>query len=437
MKTGPAPVERANPRGLPRPLAVVCAALIAVGVLAFAAGLLSEHPETAWRAFHVNFLYYAGIAQGGLVLSCIFVIVGAVWPGPIRRIAEGLAAWIPVSFVLAVIGYFGGHHLFPWLEHPIAVKAAWLNPTRFYVTQLAIFGVLALLALVWLRASVRPTLHAAAERASAAKGLFRKWTQGWRGEAAEREASERRLRRLAPIICLIFAVGYSLVGFDQVMSIDPLWFSNLFGGYFAWGCFLSAIAATTLLSLLHRRAPGLEGEIHAGRMHDLGKMIFAFSIFWMYLFWSQYLVIWFGNLPEETGFLDLRLGPQFLQDKGQVGTRWLFEGFDFSLQRIRAEPYAELTLFVWLCNWIIPFWVLLGQRPKRTPAILGGVALIVLLGFWLERNVLVWPSLVPDDPVAWVGPIQLGIAAGFLGAFVLVYLIFTRVFPSLAVPERS
>ena len=101
-----------------------------------------------------------------------------------------------------------------------------------------------------------------------------------------------------------------------------------------------------------------------------------------------------------------------------------------------AEPYAKVTLFAWICCWVVPFWVLLGQRPKRTPAILGSVAAVVLFGFWLERNVLVWPSLVPKESLSFVGPVQLGVALGFAGAFALVFLVYTRVFPSLAVSRR-
>jgi hypothetical protein len=85
----------------------------------------------------------------------------------------------------------------------------------------------------------------------------------------------------------------------------------------------------------------------------------------------------------------------------------------------------------------VPFCALLGQEPKRRPAILGTVAALVLLGFWLERNALVWPSLVPADGGAWFGAIQIGIALGFLGAFALVYLIFSRVFPTLPLPTRD
>ena len=413
--------EVASPRGLPGAAVAICGALAALGVISFAFGL-SKDPATAWRAYHVNFLYWAGLAQGGVVIACIFVTVGAHWPGPLRRIAEGLSAFVPVSLVLGAVGFLGRDHIYPWIHEPVRAKEAWLNVPRLVITDLGILAVLAILTLMFLYHSVRPTLHGVE---GGPKGLFAAWTKGWRGDAEERETSLRTTKRIAPILLLAFAFGYSIIGFDQVMSLSPMWYSNLFGAYFSWGGFLSAVAATALLAVLNRTRPGLEGEITSGRLHDIGKMVFAFSIFWMYLFWSQYLPIWYGNLPEETFFLEARLGSQFFQ------STW-----DVDWSRLN-EPWVKLTLASWIGCWVVPFWVLLGQRPKRTPAILGTVAAVVLAGFWLERNVLVWPSLAPKDPTAWIGPVQAGIAVGFAGLFALVYLVFTRVFPTLAVPRRS
>jgi hypothetical protein len=198
------------------------------------------------------------------------------------------------------------------------------------------------------------------------------------------------------------------------------------------------VAASALLGVLHRNAPGFEGQISETRMHDIGKMMFAFSIFWMYLFWSQYLVIYYGNLPEETFYLRDRLGPQFLIDKGYTAFAFAqsWGSWDFDWARL-SKGYGWISMTVWACCWIIPFWVLLGQKPKKTPWIAGPVATIILLGFWLERNLLVWPSVVKEDMTSFLGVIQLGIAGGFLGGFVLVYLIYSRVFPSIAVTERS
>ncbi len=415
--------EVARPRGIPGVLLAACLALAAVGVLSFFYGL-STDAAVAWRAFHVNFLYFAGLGQGGVVIAAIFVTVGAHWPGPVRRIAEGLAAWVPVSFVLGIIGFLGRDHIYPWIASPVPAKAAWLNVPRLVTVDLFILGLLALFSMLFLYHSARPTLYGV-EMTGAARGMAARWTSGWRGEDLERERSARSLKRIAPALLLIFAFGFSILGFDQVMSLSPMWYSNLFGAYFSWGAFLTAVSATALLTVLHSSAPGLEGEMSAGRLHDIGKMLFAFSIFWMYLFWSQYLPIWYGNLPEETFFLEARLGSQFFQSTWNIDWSRL------------DEPWVKVTLAAWIGCWVVPFWALLGQRPKRTPAILGSVAAVSLLGFWIERNVLVWPSLAPKDPGSWLGPVQLGIALGFLGAFTLVYLTFTRVFPSLAVPRRT
>jgi Ni/Fe-hydrogenase subunit HybB-like protein len=420
-----AEVYRANPRDLPAALVGLCAVLVAIGVVAFAFGLVSD-PGTAWRAFHVNFLYFAGLSQGGLALACAMVIIGAKWAGPVRHVAVGLAAWVPVTFVLSIVAIAGGEHIFVhWWHGAPHPKENWLTPARVYAVDIGLFFVLALLSLAFIRAHFRPALHGAGERASRARGMFASWTRDWQGEAAEQEASERQLRVLAPILALLFAFGYGMIGFDQVMSLTPTWFSNIFAWYFAWGGFLCGVAATALICVLLRRSPDWQEQITGHRMHDLGKMVFAFSIFWMYLFFAQYIVIWYGNLPEETQFFQLRVGSQFLQDTWF----WNWARLD--------EPYVKLSLAAWIGCWWVPFWVLLGQASKRTPMVLGTVAAVVLAGFWLERNALVWPSLVPDDGAAWFGPIQIGIALGFLGAFALVQLIFSRVFPTLPLPSQD
>ena len=420
-------VDVASPRALPQPAATVAAALAALGLACFLYGLASD-PATAWRAFHVNTLYFGGIAQGGIIIACIFTIVGARWPGPVRRIAESLGAWVPITLLLSLSGFLGRHHVYPWIGHPPPGNEAWLSLGRLYAMDWGVFALLGVLSVLFLRASLRPALKAAEGEASGfAKDMIGRATAGWQGDEAEHEAAARRTRVLAPIICLVYAFGFSLIAFDQVMSLTPTWFSNLFGAFYAWGGFLSAVSVTALLAVLHRNYPGLEGEIHADRLHDLGKMIFAFSIFWMYLFFSQYLVIWYGNLPEETQFFGARLGTEFLKDT------WYWEGW---WNRVWGEPWVKVTLFAWICIWVIPVWCLLGQRPKRTGGFLATIAAVSAFGFWVERNVLVWPSLVPENTWAFLGVVQIGTALGFLGLFALTFLVFTRRFPSLAVPRR-
>ena len=418
-------IETVNQRALPGGGLGVCLFLISIGILSFVGGLFTD-PVTTWRAFHVNFIYYAGLSQAGVVLASALFLVGARWCGPIRHIAAGLSAWVPVTLVLFALSWFGREAIYePWIHGAPHGKEGWLTITRVFLMDFAILAVLTVLTLSFLKTSFRPHLQGASERLPIAKGLFESWTRDWRGEAEEQEASLRKLGWLTPVIALAYVFGYTFIGFDQVMSLQPTWYSNIFGWYFGWGGWLCAVCATALISVLLRETPGWEGQITRARMHDLGKMVFAFSIFWMYLFFGQYIVIWYGNLPEETQFFEPRLGSQFLQDTWFWASSRLY------------EPYVMLSMTAWFCCWWVPFWVLLGQEPKRTPAILGTVSFTVLVGFWLERNALIWPSLVPEDGGAWFGAIQIGVAMGFLGGFALVYLLFSRVFPTLPVPGKS
>ncbi len=439
MSAAAVEIEKANPRPLPQPLTAICAGAAVLGSMAFAYGLVTD-PQTAWLAFHTNFIYFGTLGQGGLILAAIFCTIGARWPGPYRRIAEGLGAWVPVTAVLSVVGYFGRHYLFEWSREGAAHgKEVWLNDARVYGADVTILVLLAIWALLFLRTSLRPTLGGGSPGATGfAKTMSERWTSGWKGDREERDISDARLGRMAPPMILFFAIGFTLVVFDQVMSMDQMWFSNLFGAYVLWGGIASALSLTAVIAILHRNSPGFEGLVNEARLHDSGKLIFAFGIFWLYLFFAQYLVIYFGNLPEETGFLRDRLGPQFLIDKGYSPAAFALSWADWDFEWSRLyQGWGWMSMLVWLFNWIIPFWVLLGQRPKKTVWIAGPVAFGVVIGFWLERNLLIWPSVVKGDQLAWLGPIQMGVLLGFTGAFALVFLIYSRVFPSLAVPERS
>lgn len=433
-------IEKANPRPLPQPLTSICAAAAVLGILTFGYGLTSD-PQTTWLSFHTNFVYFGTLSLGGLILSAIFCTVGATWPGPYRRIAEGLAAWVPITAVLSLVGYFGRHYIFEWSREGAAHgKDVWLNDARVYGTDIAVLVILAIWAIVFLRTSLRPTLGGGSPGATGfAKTMSERWTAGWKGDREERDASDAKLGRMAPVLILFFALGGSVFVFDQVMSMDQLWFSNLFGAYVLWGGLASALSLTAVIGILLRKSPGFEGQISEKRMHDIGKLIFGFGIFWLYLFFAQYLVIYYGNMPEETGFIRDRLGPQFLIDKGYTEAAWALswtDGWDFRWERL-AEGWGWVAMSIWLFNWILPFWVLLGQRPKKTVWIAGPVAFGVVTGFWLERNLLVWPSVVKGDQLAWLGPIQIGVLLGFVGAFALVFLVYSRIFPSLAVEESS
>ncbi len=432
-------LEEAKPRSLPQPFFAICVGFAVLGFFAFCVALQRE-PQTAWLSFHTNFIYFGSLAQGGLIFGGAFVIVGARWPGPLRRVMEGLAAWVPITFILGCIDYFGGNYLFEWKrEGAVHGKEVWLNSARLYGMDLFILGVCAVLTLYFLKSSNRPLLKGLADGGDGfGRNMAQKWTSNWRGAREEWDSAWANLSvKTAPIL-LFMVMGWTFIAFDQVMSMEQTWYSNLFGAYVTWGGVLSAVAFTALWTAFNRNNPEFKGSITESRQHDIGKLLFAFSIFWMYLFWSQYLVIWYGNLPEETQFFRDRLGNQFLIDKGFSDRAWAaaWSAIDFNWDRL-STAYGWTAMTAWVCSWIIPFWVLMGQRPKKTPWILGPVAAIVLFGLWLERNLLIWPSVIKDDSLSWLGPFQILIALGFAGAFAAVFQIYSRVFPTISVPAKD
>jgi len=426
----------ATPRSLPPLPAAVFSVLVVIGAVTLIFGAASSDAELANRTYRVflhNWLMWAVLSNGALVLSAAMRLTNARWQGPIQRVADSMGAYLPASLLLFAVIYFGRHHLFEWVEHPIHGKEFWFEPTFTFTRDLLALLWISFVSLFYLYISVRPMLGRARENATGLRrALYERWTAGWRGEERERDLATRRARKLSAVLVLSYAICYSLIAIDMILSLAPEWVSTMFPAYFAWGGFLSAITMTTLICLVMRNSKDLAGEITPSRMHDLGKMVFAFSIFWMYLFWSQYFVIWYANIPEETGFIVNRLGTQFLQDV------WYMEGF---FTRI-AEPYVYVTLSAWALIWVLPFWVLLGQKPKKTPAILGTITLGSLLGFYIERYILVTPSLISRDAVLAgasvtpFGAVELGIALGFIGVFFLCFLGFAKVFPG-ALPAKS
>ncbi len=426
-----------QPRSMPRGPMLIFGALALVGIVTFGVGL-SQDPERAYRVYLHNWLMWAVLAQGALVLSSAMRLTNANWQGPIHRVLDSMGAFVPLSLLLFVVVWIGRSHLFQWVDPVWAAehihgKELWLSDPSTFLRDVVLLAYLAGVSKIYLYMSIRPTLGAARDNPSTPmKGMVDMWTRGWRGEAAERALAEKRCRKMAAVVALSFTIGYSFIATDMIMSLAPHWISTMFPAYFAWGGFLSAVSLATLILLFMRNSDGLAGQFTESRRHDMGKMIFAFSIFWMYLFWSQYLVIWYGNIPEETSFIVARLGTQFVQDT------WYLQGF---WTRI-SEPYVKLTLVTWILLWVVPFWVLLGQKPKKTPIILGTVAFGSLFGFWIERYILVTPSLITPEQVlagAAVTPfgwMEIGVALGFVGLFFLCFLAFAKVFPG-AIPAKS
>lgn len=353
--------------------------LTVLGVVGFVAGLLTGNQDHVWRAYLVNFVFWLGIAEGGIAISAAFYLTQGRWGGPgAYRLAESFYLFIPLAFVLFWGLFFGRIWLWPWVTRPIAHNPVWLNVPFFFAREGAALLILALVSLWFVRLSRRVDVRQ------------------WALTNEDITMPPAAMRRVAVVSALVFVAVFSLIAFDLVMSLAPDWYSTLFGWFFFGGAFWSAVAAMSFVAVVlgRRLGPGnlyTRGPI----LHDLGKFLFAFSVFWAYLLFAQYIVIWYGDIPRETFFLVVR---------GAIIGGWY--GY---------TPWMPLSWGVFLLVFIIPFTVLMGARPKQTPAILGPVALLGLVGMWMERYVLVVPSLRPYDvSFGWV---DLLITLGFLGLF--------------------
>ena len=339
-------------------------ALAVAGGLVFVAGLFLE-PRRVWLSYLLAFSLLAQLALAGPVFLALLALSGARWATALRRVPEAMGGALPLALAAGAVLLSGMHSLYEWshpaaLEHDalLAHKAAWLNPTGFAVRTLVI------LALWWAGAA---------------------WLR--RSQAG---APARRLARSGVFMVLV-AVSFSIASVDWWMSLEPHWFSTLFPLYHFAGLACAGLAMALLLVLhLERRGP-LAGVVRDEHLHDMGRLLFAFTLVWAYLWYCQYMLIWYTDIPEETGYYLLRK---------QHGW-WLL---------------VQCTLVL---KWGVPFLALLGRRPCRSRRVLGRVAVVVLVGHVLDLYVQIAPPLMDGGPRlgAWeLGP-TLAALALFLAAF--------------------
>lgn len=364
-----------EPPELPwRTFTAVSVLLVAVGIIAFVVGLREGVQSRVWQVYLVNLLYFTGIAQGAIVLAAICYLTQGRWGGlALYRLAEAFFWFLPLGFVLFWGLYFGRDYIFPWILHPLPLKADWLNtPFLFARDGVALLIITALSA--WFVHSSR-----------------RADVQKWVVSTETIDLPPAIMRRISPAIPISFVLVYSLLGFDLIMSLSPVWRNSLFGVYFFISVFWSSLVTVALTAVTFRGALGPDNRFSDPEvLHDFGKLVFAFMVFWLYIFFSQFIIIWYGNLPFETFFVALR---------------------------VNYLPWSVWSWSAMALIGVIPFLVLLGARPKRTPAILGLVALGGMIGIWVLFYDLVVPSLSPRTvPYGWL---ELCITAGFVGAFAL------------------
>jgi len=368
-------------------------AFVATGLLATAIGaavflwaLTTGQAPRAWQAYHVNFMFWIGLAQGLVVFAATQKLAKGHWSGLLIRFAESAVAFLVVAVVLYGGLVVGRTYIFPWLHEPRLDIGAWLVSGFFFPRNGLILAALAWLSWRFVRHDVAPDVRELAD-----------------GRPVDRLEGRDQIAREAAILVVGYAFGYSLLAFDLMMSLAHKWVSNLFGAFYFMGSFLAALMALAVLAIALRRRMGLAQLISAKQLHDLGKLCFGFTVFWAYLMWAQFLVIWYGNLPEETYFIFYRL----------IG------------------PWRPVGVAVFLLVFVLPFIGLLGVRPKRYPPTFLAFALVSLAGIWLERYLEIVPSINGGAAPA-LGVPEIGVTLLFGGLFLLSMAWFARRYPMIS-----
>jgi hypothetical protein len=254
-----------------------------LGALVLLWGFSGGHGARIWQAWHFNLLFWMGLAQASVIFAATQKLAKGHWSGLVIRFAEAAVAFTPVALVLFLLEYFGRGSIYAWIHEPRPDVGSWLTPPWFFARNGAIIALQSWLAWRFVRRDVAPDAKEVAT-----------------GIAAERTEDSGSISRDAAIFLVVWAFGASLLGFDLVMSLAHKWVSNLYGAFYFMGSFLAALMALAVTAVAMRRAMRL-GSLYSGKQqHDLGKLCFGFTVFWAYLMWAQFLVIWYGNLPEET-----------------------------------------------------------------------------------------------------------------------------------------
>ncbi len=282
-------------------------------------------------ALLTNVLFWSGIAIGGVVFAALLEVTGGEWAGPVRVSAERFRYFLPVSFVLILILMWQSSAIYPWADG--SVPGLWFRPWFVALRVDAVCAIVYVAAFWFCRASRRA-----------------------------RESGDRRsTMTVAVTFLIVYVLGFSLFVVDTIMSLEPHWTSTLFPAYVFTGNVYAAMASVATLAAWDIGTSST--EMSPARSRDVANLLLGASLFWLYLFWSQFLVIWYGNLTSEVGYVTVRLTD------------------------LRMWAWTVLAL-----SCVIPFVVFVPPAGKRLTA-LRIVAPAILGGLWIERWMLVAPAV--------------------------------------------
>lgn len=393
----------------PKGLKTVFLVLALIGVATFLGGVFTGQ-ERAWHALHFNWLYFTVISTAGTAFAAVQRIVTGRWSRPIVRFAEGFVAFVPVAFViLLVILLFGKSHIFTWAGREaitVAEKAAYLSPGFFLARGIILFGAITVLQLWFVYNSVRLDVAVLPEYgAKWAAGIRAKMRAGFGDERRELHSQHSLQGKIAIAVCMSFVVGWCFMAWDYSMTLSLHFQQTMYAWIVFMGGWVNMIMALSLLSMWWRNHLDMKDLVSMNQLWDLGKLCFAFTAFFGYISFSQYLVIWYGNMPEETHFYRLRL----------------------------TGVWKQVTQLVPIFAFVLPFFGLISKAAKMYLPTFVLFAVCSLIGIYLHRYVEVYPSIYGEATSLPFGIWEIGTTLGFLGIWGFCYASFMDAFPVMRV----
>ena len=352
--------------------------LLLIGAGTFAWVLTSGDPERAWTAYLVAMFYFFSLGVFGTAWNAIQYLSKGVWSVPLRRVSEAMAAWLPFAALSGLLLGLGAHSLYHWTHHEavqadelLRHKEPFLNMTAFYVFIAISFGIYFVFNLLMNRNSRRQ------DTTGDVKLTFANW-------------------KLGAVFLVLFALSFTLLSYLFLMSLEPHWFSTMYAVMTFTDMMQTGLAFMSLVAAWFILTGRLEGFVNENHLHDVAKMMYAFTGFWAYIYFCQFLLIWYGNIPEETLY--------FLS---RSSNGWL--------------PYM---IALPLVKFVIPFVVLTSRHVKRHPVAVVVLSSLVLLAQFFHLFLLVAPAVGGHGGhgshahVPWV---EFLVFLGFAGAFYLVF----------------
>ena len=347
----------------------------------------------------INNIFFIGIAIIGVFFVAIQYASQAGWSAGMQRIPEAFGYWLPIGAIITLVMFFvAGHDIFHWThtdlytegganyDKIISGKRAYFFwplqdnpgfPIFFIVRMVAYFA-------LWIWFFMMLRKHSLAEDLDAN-------TSHW-----------YKMRSLSAIFLIIFAVTSSTAAWDWIMSIDTHWFSTMFGWYTFASWWVSGLAMTTLI-VIYLKEKGLLSLVNENHLHDLGKFVWAFTIFWTYIWFGQFLLIYYANIPEESIYFH---------------------------ERMKTSNYSGIFYFNLIINFFLPFLILMTRDAKRKMTFLKLVCTMLLIGHWFDFYLMITPGSLQFD--GGFGLLEIGVTMIFLAGFLYVALVNIAKAPLIA-----